>query len=112
MIMYTLIIFLCSLGFFMLYNTSKRAKLSVAGKAEQWLQANPVQAKRAGVLLLVMSIVLLVLKDGLGVGLFTAFVLLMATASYMVAIAPFYYLRLKHIGALVFLSLLMELFIF
>lgn len=110
--MHTLILLLCSLGFFMLYHTSKRAKLSVAGKMERWLQANLVKAKRAGVLLLVASMVLLVLKDGLGVGLFTAVILLMATASYIVAVAPFYYLRLKHIGAMVFLSLLMELFIF
>lgn len=110
--MHTLILLLCSLGFFMLYHTSKRAKLSVTGKMERWLQTNPVKAKRAGVLLLVASMVLLVLKDGLGVGLFTAVILLMATASYIVAVAPFYYLGLKHIGAMVFLSLFMELFIF
>lgn len=110
--MHTLIIFLCCLGFFMLYNTSKRAKLSGAGKLEQWLQANPGQARRAGVLFIVLSVVSLVIRDGIGVGLFSGVLLLMAAVGYMVAIAPLYYLRLRHIAALTLGSLLIELFIF
>lgn len=96
----------------MLYNTSKRAKLSGSGKLEQWLQAHPKQARRAGVLFIILSIIALVIRDGIGVGLFTAVLLLMASVGYMIAIAPLYYLRLRHIAALTLGSLLIELFIF
>lgn len=110
--MHTLIILLSCFGFFMLYNTSKRAKLSAAGRLEQLLQRYPRNAKRTGVLLVLISMVAFVYLDGLGVGLFAGVLLLMASAAYIVAIAPLYYLRFKHIAVVALSSLFLELFIF
>jgi len=110
--MYTLIILLCSMGFFMLYNTSRRAKLSVEGSYQRWLQANVAVAKPAGSILIIFSIAALVIKCGWGVGIFTGAILLMASAAYIIAVAPFHYLRWKHIAGIAAFCLLIELFIF
>ncbi|OJY93301.1 MAG: hypothetical protein BGP13_16880 [Sphingobacteriales bacterium 40-81] len=92
----------------MLYNTSQKAKLSVKGSFEKWLQQNKHIAKPLGILLIVLSFILLPLKDGFGVGTFTAFLLLMAAACLIIMIAPFHYIRFKHIAALVMVSFLLE----
>ncbi|MFT3747023.1 MAG: hypothetical protein QM768_01855 [Agriterribacter sp.] len=105
---YTISMLCCFLGFFMLYNTSKKAKLSVKGAFEKWLQQNISVTKPLGVLLIVIPFILLPLKDGFGVGTFTAFLLLMAAAGLIITIAPFHYLRIKHIVVLVMASFLLE----
>ena len=110
--MYTLIILLCCMGFFMLYNTSKRAKLSSGGNYQKWLQSNTGIARRTGLLLIIASFSILVATCGWGVGMFTAVILLMAAAAYVIAISPLYYLRWPHIAALSICCLLLELFIF
>lgn len=110
--MYTLVIVVAALGFFMLYNTSRKAKLSSTGSLEKWMQAHHKPAKITGLSLLILSIIAMVIKDGIGVGILTAFVLLMATGCIVVAVAPLHYFRLKHIVLLIAGSLLLELFIF
>ena len=110
--MYTLIILICCMGFFMLYNTSKRAKLSSAGKYQRWLQSNAFATKPAGITLITCSIIALIIKSGVGVGIFTGVILLMASAGYVVAIAPFHYLSWKHVAGIAVFCLLAELFIF
>ena len=84
----------------MLYNTSHKAKLSVKGAIEKWLQQHPAIAKSVGILLVIASFLILAAKDGTGVGIFTATLLLMTAGCLTIAIAPLYYLRLKHIAAL------------
>lgn len=110
--MHTLSILFCCVGFFMLYNTSRRAKLSAASIWERWLQSHPKKAKPFGGLLIIIGVAGLVTKDGIGAGLFTAAVMLMVAASYIVAIAPFYYIRLTHVAVLLLGGLFLELFIF
>ncbi|MBX2921135.1 MAG: hypothetical protein KF746_03000 [Chitinophagaceae bacterium] len=105
---YTISVICSFLGFFMLYNTSRKAKLSAKGPFEKWLQQHRAAAKATGVLLVVISFVMLSLKDGLGVGMLTAFLLLMAAASLIIIIAPFQYLRLKYIIALAGASFILE----
>ena len=105
---YTVSVLSCFLGFFMLYNTSQKAKLSKNGSLEKWLQQNKSTAKILGGLLIIVAFILLPLKDGIGVGTITAFLLLMAAAALVIAIAPFHYLRLKHIAALAAFSFLLE----
>lgn len=92
----------------MLYNTSKKAKLSTKGNFEKWLQQNKPTAKAIGIGLVVISFVILPIKDGLGVGVLSAFLLLMLSAGLTIAIAPFHYLRFKHIAALVAAVFLLE----
>ncbi len=110
--MHTLILLFSCLGFFMLYNTSQKAKLSAGGPFERWLQRTPKSARVVGVLLILLGTAAFVYRDGWTAGLFAALLLLMVAAAYTVAIAPLYYLKLKHMVALVLGSLFFELFIF
>ncbi len=110
--MHTLIILLASLGFFMLYNTSKRARLSTTGKWEQWLQVNPKAARRAGTTAMMFSVVLWIYLKGLGVGICSAVVMLMTLGSFMIMIAPFFYIKWQHVLALSVACLILELLIF
>jgi len=96
----------------MLYNTSKRAKLSSVGSSQRWLQANTRTAKRVGLLLIITSFAALIAVCGWGVGLFTAAILLMTAAAYVIVISPFYYLKWPHVTAITGFCLLLELFIF
>jgi len=102
----------CFSGFFFLYNTSKRAKLSPVGTWDTWIQAHPVFSKQIGIALIVLSFIVLIWKDGAGVGAITASLLLMTAGSCMIILAPFHYLRLKHILFISTLSFILELLIF
>ena len=105
---YTSSVICCFTGFFMLYNTSRKAKLSGTGRFEKYLQANPSIARPAGLLLIIVSMMLLVLKMGIGVGLLSAFLLLMVAAGLVVVIAPLHYFKLRHVLLLVVASVLLE----
>lgn len=109
--MYTLLAICCFLGFFQQYNASGKARLSVAGNYQKWLQANRGKARWTGLLLMVLSLLGLVVADGWVLGLFTFILLLMAGACYTIALAPLGYIRLKHILLIALLSLLIELII-
>ncbi|WP_276485663.1 hypothetical protein [Paraflavitalea pollutisoli] len=108
LMIYSFSMFSCFSGFFMLYNTSRKAKLSTTGRFEQWLQTHPPVAKAAGLALIVVSFVVLAVSLGIGVGILTALLLLMAAASLIVMIAPLQYLKLKHIALLAAGTILLE----
>ncbi|MBX9448734.1 MAG: hypothetical protein KL787_02995 [Taibaiella sp.] len=110
--MYSFILLTCFIGVFCLYNTSKRAKLSKNGPIEIWLQAHPQPAKYAGVSLVLTSITVFVIKDGWGAGLFSSSLLLMTAPVCIVTFAPFYYIRIQHIAAIIALSVMLEFLIF
>lgn len=109
---YTIAILCCFLGFFMLYNTSKKAKLSSRGSFEKWLQQNKSMAKPLGIFTTIIPFILLPIKDGIGVGTLTAFLLLMTSAGLTIAIAPFHYLRFKYVAALIVAGFLLEFLFF
>ncbi|MCH5718937.1 hypothetical protein [Niabella hibiscisoli] len=109
--MYTLLTICCFMGFFHQYNTSAKARFSGAGHYEKWLRANPAKARWTGLLLMLVSLLVLVLKDGWMLGFFTFILLLMAGACYVIALAPLGYIKLKHILLLAVFSLLIELII-
>lgn len=106
--LFTISIVSSFLGFFMLYNTSRKAKLSATGTFEKWLQQHVTFARATGLLLIVWGFILLALKQGVAVGIITAFVLLMAAGSLIVMIAPFHYLKLKHVAALIVACSILE----
>lgn len=105
---YTSSVICCFMGFFMLYNTSRKAKLSNAGRFEKYLQDNPVNALIAGLLLIVTSFIMLAVKLGIGAGILTSFLLLMLAAGLVVTIAPLQYFKLRHIVMLVIGTFLLE----
>lgn len=109
---YTISVLCCFLGFFMLYNTSKKAKLSTKGLFENWLQLNKPTAKAVGISLIALPFVILPVKDGAGVGTLTAILLLMTAAGLIIVIAPFHYVRFKHVAVLTVAGLLLEFLFF
>lgn len=106
--LYTISTLCCFTGFFMLYNTSLKAKLSASGKMEKWMQANPGVARIIGSLLIITCFTLFILKMGTAVGIFTGVLLLMAASSLVISIAPLHYFKLRHILMIVCGSLLIE----
>ncbi|MBZ4191882.1 DUF3325 family protein [Niabella beijingensis] len=110
--MYTLIIICCFAGFYQQYDTSRKAKLTSGGSYEKWIRLHPLQARWSGAALLLAGLILLIIKDGAGVGVFTFVLLLMAAACYTVALVPLNALKPKHIVLLIILSFLLELFLF
>ena len=110
--MYTIILLIGCLGFFCLYNTSKKIRLVGSGVAQTWLQSHPEVAKLIGVLSLLLVVVALVLLDGPVMGMIHFFLLLMTVGSYIVGIAPFGLFRWTHLLALVAAAFIFEHLIF
>lgn len=109
---YTTVTLASFLGFFLLYNTSRKVKFPVAGGIERWLQKHPVFSKWAGLVIILASFVVLAVKMGLGVGVLTAFLLLMTAACIVIAIAPFRYFKLSYVCGLLLLSYILEFLFF
>jgi len=84
--------FILVLGFFLLYNTSKRAVLQ-KNSMTLYIQKYSTFSKSVGLLLSLFSICWFVYEFGLGIGLFYAFVLFMTLGSLLVILLP---LRNKH----------------
>lgn len=100
------------IGTFFWYNTSEKARLSTTGSMEKWLQAHPREAKWTATFCLLLSAIGLVWIDGLGAGLIKAFLLLMLALTLIVALAPFFLLKWKHVVVLIIISFLLECLIF
>lgn len=106
--MYTFFLLISFSGFFLLYNTSGKARLSTVGTAERWIQGNAKTAKPLGIALILVSFLLFIWKDGLGAGTISALLLLMLAAALTVVIAPLQFLKLKQIILIISGSLLLE----
>lgn len=105
----TLAMTCCGLGFFMLYNTSKKVRFSESDKFGRWLQQHSAMATSLGLLFIAVSFLILIFQLGLGVGILTAFLLLMTSAALIIVIAPLRYLKIQSIIALVLICVLLEI---
>lgn len=110
--MYTLILMICSLGFFCLYNSSSKVKLSTAGNMEIWLQSHQQQAKLSGLAFILLSFICLVWMDGAVMGVLHFLLMVMAVGCYIIGLAPFRIIRRHHIVALATVAILLEILIF
>lgn len=110
--MYTLITLCCSLGFYLLYNTSKKASLNKTGKINRVLQQHRLYTQIGGCALLLLTFVLQINHDGYALGFLTALVLLMAVGGLIVILAPLQLIRWTHLIALFTLLFISELLIF
>lgn len=106
--MTTLLTFISLLGFFLLYNTSKKAGLSRSFFLEKMAQGNPEMSKIMGLLLLVVALVGSILFWGTGAGIFGFFVILMTVGSAIVLIAPLRYVSYKLVSGMFLFFLLIE----
>lgn len=110
--MYSLTMLCCCIGFFHLYNTSAKAKLSALGIYEIYLQSHPQIAKFSGRILILLSAILLVCKDGWGLGACLFFIMVMCVACLIISLTPMGYIRWKQVLLLVAISFLLELIVF
>lgn len=110
--MYTFILLFCCVGFFCLYNTSRKARLSKQGQLEIWLQLHQRPARLLGLGCMTGTFMALVYIDGAVMGVLHFLLTVMAAACYIVALAPFGLIRLNHILALGTAAFLLELLIF
>lgn len=99
------------LGFFMVYNTSKRAPLGNGKLFESRIQDAPGLYKKLGVMILLISLLWAVQLFGVGAGLFVGCILWMTIASLVILIAPLRTVNFAMLTFIFVLVLLLELFI-
>ena len=101
--MTTLILLLTFAGFYALYNTSSQAKLAQHGNLEIWLNKQS-SLKAVGIILLIVSIILTVITNGLTAGLLYWVVIVSTIASLIVIICPLKVMTYKTV-ALIFIGI-------
>ena len=106
--MTTLAMGLIFMGFFLAYNTSKRAQ-PVNGKVREWAKKHPKIANGIGVACLLAGLAFAVAAFGLGAGIFSYLVLLMLLGSLTVLVSPLHFFSLKGLVLLSVIALFMEL---
>lgn len=110
--MYTLLFCLVTLSFFMLYNSSQKVKFTKHCLFTTWIRNNRMTAKSIAYALLLSSLLLQILVNGIGVGLINYVMFLMLTASLTVATYPTISMKYTHVLSLVGVSLLFEYILF
>jgi hypothetical protein len=100
--MVSLSIILALVGFYMLYSTSKRAKLILQYNFQKWITKNPKKGKTIGLSLLIFSLLINILSVGFGSGIFSFLVIIMTMGSLVVLISP---IRFFNISALLIIAI-------
>ena len=93
--MISIISIILFLGFYTLYNTSKRAQLYDTFKIKKWFQKNELFGKIFGLTLLLISLILLINTNGITSGILIWFIMLMTIGSLIIIIAPFRIINYK-----------------
>lgn len=107
--MNTLLVFITFIGFFLTYNTSKKAKLNRSFFLEKKAQDYPREAKIIGLGLMILVLIGSVFHWGVASGIFAFFVILMTVGSMVVLIPPLRYLGYRLVGVLFVVSFIIEL---
>lgn len=96
------------LGFYTLYNTSKKASLYTTFKMEKWFHRNENSGKIIGVLLLLIPFIILIPYRGLGSGILIWFILLMTIGSLTIIITPIKIINYKTLIFIFLTGLILE----
>ncbi|MEN7548794.1 hypothetical protein AAG747_12810 [Rapidithrix thailandica] len=107
--MVTIIFFIAFLGFYVFYNTSKKADLNRSGKLELWVQNHLQYSKYIGSFLLIVTLVVSIIHFGVGSGIFAFFVTLMTVGSLIIVLSPLQYVTIRIVSVVFLLSLLLEI---
>ncbi|MBD1423783.1 hypothetical protein [Sphingobacterium chuzhouense] len=110
--MYSLLFLVLFFGCYLLYITSKKAKL---GKVPPRLRALAQPAKNAKLIasiLFVFSWLVIIIDQGVGSGTFAFGGYIMTILCIVVLLNPLNYIHWKHLLGLFVLSILIEIFIF
>lgn len=108
-LMVTLLVLLIFSGFFLLYNTSKKAELHRNFFLECWAQDHLQASKIIGIFILLGSLAICTSYFGTGSGIFGFFVILMTVAGSVVILAPLRYIKAWTLSSLSLISILLEL---
>ena len=100
--MVSLSVILALIGFYMLYSTSKRAKLILQYDFQKWITENQKSGKIIGLSLIIVSLLISILSLGFGSGIFSFLVILMTMGSLVVLISP---LRFFNLSALLVIAI-------
>ena len=110
--MVSLSVTLALIGFYMLYSTSKRAKLILQYDFQKWIIENQKNGKIIGLSLLIVSLLLSILSLGFGSGIFSFLVILMTMASLVVLISPLRFFNLSALFVIAIVCFGVEFLIF
>lgn len=107
--MATLLFFNVFLGFFLCYNTSKRAELNRDFVLVKIGQGLPRASNIIGILLMTVALIGSILYYGTGAGIFAFLIILMTIGSMVVLIGPLRFIGYKTVSILFLISLILEL---
>lgn len=96
-------------GFWVCYQSSKRAELAKPKKWEAYIRKNKHQAYVIGIGNLVIGFIVCLMVYGVGSGIFAYIISLVMIASLVVILAPLGYMNRWSIGSILLLGLLLEL---
>lgn len=107
--MLTLMTLLCLTGLFLLYQTSKRAKLNHDAFLELWAQSHLRKSRVLGVFFLLITLGLALIHWGLSAGIAAFLVLVMCLQSLLLLLPPLRYLNYKTLCMLSIICVITEL---
>jgi len=110
--MYSLLFFFLFAGCYLLYNTSKKARLGRILPQLAVLAQDSRRTKGIAVLLFVVTWILLIRLQGFGSGTFAFGGYLMAIGSMLILLNPFQYIRWTHLLSVFVLAFFFETCIF
>lgn len=110
--MYSLLFLILCVGCYILYITSKRAKLRKIPPPLIRLAQQETKAKFIAAFLFILSWAIVMIDQGFGSGTFAFGGYLMTALSIVVLLNPLKYIRWTHLLALFALSTVFEIFIF
>lgn len=110
--MQTVLFLIIAFAFFMLYNTSKKVKYEKKCSLTSWIRLNTKRSKIIAYSLLIITLVIESIYEGLGVGSFTFFIYLMFIGSAILTLYPMIPFKTKHVISVFALGLFLEFVIF
>ncbi len=105
--MITLASLICFLGFYACYLTSSKS-VPLEFRFGKWLQKNPNVSNSIGLCLFAISCILLIWNLGVGAGILTFFILLMAVGSMIIILNPLKIIGFRGMVFIVVLFLFFE----
>ena len=110
--MYSTITLLVFIAFLLLYNLSKKNHWTNKPVWAKKIESDKVLSRGLSFAIMGISLLMLTFLTGIGSGIFTFFLMLMAMGSLIVLLNPFQYLAIKHVVILYGICLVFEFIIF
>ncbi|QTE22611.1 hypothetical protein [Polaribacter cellanae] len=109
--MNTILIVFTFLGFYIAYNTSKKAILLNNRPFEKWVQQHPLVSKRVALGILFLAYIGAIILHGFGAGILMECIILITLASLVVCIVPLQIFNYRILLIIFMLSFFLELYI-